>query len=157
MSTKSANDNSFRFITFLFERKDNRAMLAHLRRGLGERMGHPDMYPYVVPFLPEQKNLFEAYFQLASWVGMHPMFSDKPVTMGSVFRQLPENDSRDKRFKALLDAQGEQFYYHQRQAISLAKAHDVAVNYHHLLKDMLNWSHPERFVQLQWARDFWAD
>jgi len=144
-------------IDFLQNNKDDRTMLAHLRRGLGKRSGHPDMYPYVVPFLPEQKYLFEPYFQLASWVGMHPMFSDKPLTMGSVFRQFPENDSRDKRFKALLDSQGEQFYYHLRQAIALAKAHEKPVNYRRLLKDMLYWSRPEKFVQLQWAKDFWAD
>ena len=44
------------YITYLLSLKENRGALAALRRGLGRPPGTaPEMYPYVVPWLPEDR------------------------------------------------------------------------------------------------------
>ena len=65
------------------------------------------------------------------------------------------SESLEKRFVALLNCHGDDLPNHLRQAVSLLKAKDVAVNWHQLLRDVLYWDHEARFVQQQWAREFW--
>jgi len=148
---------SYPLIDYLYEHKENRAMLANLRRCLGKVRGDVAAYPYVVPFLPKKNFTDHIYFSVAGLFGLHPeSTSDQTQTIGKAFAQLSDTDSRNKRFKALLDAEGGAFLYHLRQAISLLKSHEIKINYQLLLHDMLYWDHPERFIQLQWARDFWG-
>ncbi|MCP4668868.1 MAG: type I-E CRISPR-associated protein Cse2/CasB [Deltaproteobacteria bacterium] len=150
-----------KFTKFLEELKTDRAALAKLRRGLGKTSRNVeipvDMFPYVVPFLPKKREMQQIYFLIASLFGFHwETTDDSNWTMGKVFRRLPENDTREKRFKALLSAEGEALHYHLRQAISLAKSKEVPINYGLLLRHLYGWSHPDRWVQLRWAKDFWV-
>ncbi len=143
----------------LREKKD-RAALAKLRRGLGKRMGTPQMYPYVVPYLPDFPQEQERYFLIASLFALHPEKSPRGVSIGKVFRRIWEesnrSDSIEKRFTTLLSADTEDIGGYLRHAISLAKSREVPVDYHRLLSDLNYWSHPDRFVQLAWAKDFWG-
>lgn len=142
----------------LRDRKD-RATLAKLRRGLGKRMGRPEMYPYVVPFLPPNEWQHENYFLIASLFAFHPDPAPRGGTMGTVFRHIgegQESESLEKRFIHLLSADPEDVGESLRHAISLAKNKRVAVDYHQLLFDLNSWGHPDRFVQLRWAKDFWG-
>jgi CRISPR system Cascade subunit CasB len=150
-------DNSFiSNLELLRERKD-RGALAKLRRGLGKMMGDVDMYPYVVPFLPNDKSKHHFYFLAASLFAMHPLPNNgKNQSMGEVFSQFNKCDSTEKRFKALLNADEKDLHYHLRQAISMAKSKNISIDYHRLFRDLSNWTHPDRFVQLEWARDYWA-
>lgn len=148
---------TYPLIDYLYEHKENRAMLANLRRCLGKLNGDIAAYPYVVPFLPKQKFSDQIYFNVAGLFGLYPEFTHQELTIGKAFTKLSDTDSRNKRFKALLDAEGAAFYYHLRQAVSLLKSHEIKINFQLLLRDMLYWDHPERFVQLQWARDFWGE
>lgn len=147
------------FVTFLEslrDRKDTGAM-AKLRRGLGKKSGDVEMYPYVMPFMPQNGFGGEIYFLVGSLFALHP---DRPLargySMGSVFRKIEYSDSTEKRFKALLDADEDDLAYHLRQAVSLAKSQNVTIDYHKLFFDLKNWTHPEKFVQRNWAMDFWA-
>lgn len=148
------------FIVFLESLRKDRGALAKLKRGLGKSMGDVEMYPYVVPFLPtEYTNKHHLYFLIATLFGLHPDATNvRNQSMGSVFLQLgkPENDSLQKRFKALLNAEEEDLQHHLRQAVSLAKNKNVPIDYHRLFKDLLGWTHPDRHVQLQWAKDYWT-
>ena len=71
MSEKDEN-----FITFLMKlvKDDNRAALAHLRRGLGKKAGTTmEMFPYIAPFIQSSyRNEENAYFLVASLVGLYP-------------------------------------------------------------------------------------
>ena len=137
----------------------DRAALAKLRRGLGKKMGTPEMYPYVVPFLPSTEWQHENYFLIASLFAFHPDPAPRGGTMGAVFRQVGEgskSESLEKRFIHLMSADSEDVGESLRHAISLARSKRVAVNYHQLLFDLNFWSHPDRFVQLRWAKDFWG-
>jgi len=146
------------FIDYLIERKNDRAMLAALRRCMVETHGDVRSYPYVVPFLPKDKYKHASYFLIAMLFGLHPDHTNKKHwTIGKAFRQLAKTDSRDKRFKALLDADGEQFSYHLQQAISLLQSREIKVNYYQLFKDIQGWTHSDRYVQFKWAEDFWVE
>lgn len=136
---------------------DDRGALAKLRRGVGKRMGSPEMYPYVVPFLPDSAQDRELYFLVASLFAMHPNAASRGKSMGKVFQEMKDDsESIEKRFVNLLSADSEDIGGHLRHAVSLAKSKGVAVDYHRLLYDLRYWTHPDRFVQLQWAKDFWV-
>ena len=78
--------------------------------------------------------------------------------MGTVFRHLGEDlksESLEKRFIHLMSADSEDVGESLRHAVSLARSKKVAVDYHQLLYDLNFWGHPDRFVQLRWAKDFW--
>ena len=138
---------------------NDRAALAKLRRGLGKKMGTPEMYPYVIPFLPSNEWQHQTYFLIASLFALHPEPSPRGWTMGTVFRRIDEgsnSESVKKRFFHLLSADGEDVGEYLRHAISLAKSKNVGVDYHQLLYDLSFWDHPDRFVQIRWAKDYWG-
>jgi CRISPR system Cascade subunit CasB len=139
--------------------RDDRAAMAKLRRGLGKRMGTPDMYPYVVRFLPEAQWMQEIYFLIAALFSLHPEPAPWTRSLGAVFRAvqgLEPTDSIEKRFVRLLEADSEDVGFHLKQAISLAKAKGIAISFHRLMFDLLNWNHEGQFVQLTWAKDYWT-
>ena len=63
----------------------------------------------------------------------------------------------DRRVEVLLDADREQLPFRLRQAIRFLDSKRVAVNWPRLLKDLLAWGHPKRYVQENWARDYFAN
>ncbi len=149
------------FVAWLERLRDenDRAALAKLRRGLGKQMGTPEMYPFVVPFMPDNRRGREHYFLIASLFAAHPDPAPPERSMGSVFKAIKgqmESESIEKRFVQLLSADIEDVGKYLRHAVSLARSKGVAVNYHRLLSDLRYWEHRDRFVQLQWARDFWG-
>jgi CRISPR system Cascade subunit CasB len=136
---------------------NNRAALAQLRRGLGKKEGTAEMYRYVVPFLdPEKKYGTEQFFLIASLFALHPK-PTRGVSMGKVFRAMAEKSaSVEKRFEQLLSVDADDLDGHLRQAVSLAKSKGVSIDFHQLFIDLKGWGHPDRYVQLRWARDFWG-
>lgn len=62
----------------------------------------------------------------------------------------------DRRMEILLDADREQLPFRLRQAIRFLYSKRVPVNWPRLLKDLLAWGHPKRYVQENWARDYFA-
>lgn len=153
-----------RFITYLEslrEREDRRAALAALRRGLGRPPGTvAEMYPYVVPWLPDDAPWKErAYYLIASLFAYHPA-PGGTGNMGHHFAQAcdPQGDNTavERRFTALLAAHPDDLDFYLRQAVSFLKSKEVPVNWHQLLSDLLAWGHPDRYVQQRWARAFWG-
>jgi len=150
----------YAFISYLEKLRDakDRAALARLRRGLGKKMGTPEMFPYVVPFLPKGRQQQERYFLIAALFAMHPEPAPAGVTMGSVFNRMwGGQKSMERRFANLLSADSEDIGDNLRRAVSLAKSKGQSVDYHQLLYDLSYWDHPDRFIQLAWARDFWRN
>jgi CRISPR system Cascade subunit CasB len=155
---KSKESSFVKSLEKLYADKD-RAALAKLRRGLGRRGGTPEMYRYVVPYFdPERSYDTERYFLIASLFALHPESAASGTSMGRVFRSMKEEkiSSVEKRFENLLSVDAEDLAGHLRQAVSLAKSKGMRVDFHQLFFDIKNWNHPERFVQFQWARDFWG-
>lgn len=150
------------FISYLGQLRDrqDRAALAALRRGLGKDPGEaPEMFRYVVPWLPAEGWADRRYFTTAALFAMHPEEGGSG-NMGDHFAKVRAATSSDeaveRRFTALLSAHSDDLPYHLRQAVSLCHARGVPVNWDQLFKDMAGWEWASHSVQRQWARSFWG-
>lgn len=155
MATSESID---RFVTHLegLARREDRGALAKLRRGAGRALGGAvDTLPLIVPFLPSDDRTAGSYFVVASLFGLHPE-SGGSGNFGDAFRRLGDHESAQKRFVALLNAHADDVAEHLRRAVALARSANVAIDYRRLLRDLTHWSHPDRFVQLAWARSYWG-
>ena len=141
-------------VTFLIDHTDDRAMRAALRRGLGNPEGHPAMYPYVVPFLGRAKEDMWCYFTVAALFGVFPEH-EEGIGFGKALGKLERNDSLQKRFTWLLDATIEELPMRLKSMVSLLKSKNIGFDYYRLFKDLGYWDHPNHFVQLNWAKDFY--
>lgn len=147
------------------EKRQDRAALAHLRRGLGKPPKTVmEMYPYLGQFLSHEPNhRYEtAIFVVAALFAYYPDAPGNVGNLGASIRQLKDDsDSKsiEKRFVALLNAEAEDLPYYLRQMIGLLKSgqKQIAVNWNQLFKDVKNWNSDERFVQNAWARSFWGN
>jgi len=157
-----AESKQYPFILYLEAHIKDRAMLAALRRGLGQPPGSaPDMFPYVVPFVL-QWNESDLYL-VASLFGLHPSLSTtgnigthiKDFSRAKHFKRVDDDEATKRRFIQLLRYNRDALDTPFRQQISLLKSQNVAVNWHQLLYDLHYWDHADRFVQRQWAFAFW--
>lgn len=69
-----------------------------------------------------------------------------------------DSDSLDIRVRGLLDCrlnEGDGVLAHRlRQMVKLANSKSIPVDWECLLKELLSWEHPERWVQKKWARSY---
>jgi CRISPR system Cascade subunit CasB len=136
--------------------REERGALAALRRGAGSPPGTvPDMYPHILPWVPRHRWLEDSAYVTGSLFALHPQprgFGN----MGKAFSMVPkQSDSLEKRFVALLNSHRDDLPHYLRQAVSLLKSSEIPVDWRQLLHDILHWEHESRFVQQQWAREFW--
>jgi CRISPR system Cascade subunit CasB len=140
---------------------EDRAALARLRRGLGKEPGTvADMHGLVLPWLPAglPRRHEDACYLVAALFASHPQ-AGGAGTLGQSFARLAgatESDSVERRFVALLNCHEDELPALLRHAVSLLKSKEVPVNWRQLLYDVQHWSHPDRYVQRDWARDFWG-
>jgi len=152
-----------RLIRYLknLEKRQNRAALANLRRGLGKPpKTSMEMYPYLGQFLShETKPHYEnAVFIVAALFAYYPDAPGNAGNLGASLRQLKDDsDSIEKRFVALLNAEIEDLPYYLRQIVGLLKSKEIAVNWQTLFEDVQLWSNHNRRVQTRWARSFWGN
>ncbi len=147
-----------RFVDHLegLERREDRGALAKLRRGVGRRPGEAvESLPLIVPFLPFDDRQADAFFCVAALFGLHPEPGGRG-NFGDVFRGLGEHESAQKRFVALLNCHEDELGEHLRHAVTLARFKNVPIDFRQLLRDLTYWTHPERFVQLEWAKAYWG-
>ncbi len=161
-----ANDEKqieFQFVNYLerLNQNDNKAALATLRKAAGKPPGSiMDVYPTIVPWLREDAKPWEerTAFTIAPLFALHPKPGGKG-NMGYTFNRIKiqtNSESTEGRFVALLNCHPDDLYKHLRHAISLAKSKDISINWHQLYYDMQQWSHPDGFIQKQWAKSFWS-
>jgi len=155
-----------RFVEYLVEHADDRAMLAALRRGLGQPPGAvPEVSKYVQPWLGRDSSISteRGYYTIAPLFALHPAEGNSG-NMGSHMAMLaePESDppsSVERRFMLLLSADADDLPEYLRQAVSLLKSKDVPINWQQLLTDVLAWNRrderPRLRVRRQWSREFW--
>jgi len=150
------------FIRYLDSLREDRAALAALRRGLGQPPGTvADMYRYVVPWLSDDTPRWReaAFYTVAALFAYHPQ-SGGSGNMGRHFARarglLGDDTAIERRFTVLLSAHADDLPFGLRQAVSFLKSKEVPVNWQQLLADILNWRHPDGFVQRRWARGFWG-
>ena len=154
------------FISYLESvlKRDDRAILADLRRGLGKEPGTVmEMFPHIARFVQTKYRGEEnAYFLVASLFALYPTSSwashENYNNLGKSLSFLKEeSDSIEKRFLALLNSDEEDLPNHLRQIISLLKSNDKLINWLQLLKDIKAWKHEDKYVQRNWAKGFWGN
>ncbi|HID33062.1 MAG TPA: type I-E CRISPR-associated protein Cse2/CasB, partial [Anaerolineae bacterium] len=104
-----SNNQLHPFIAYLYAlaQREDRQALAHLRRGLGKKPGAaPEMFPYIVPWLPSPLYPQEekAYYAIASLFALHPAIVANG-NMGDHMAATVEpgrEDAVERRFVALL-------------------------------------------------------
>ena len=148
------------YLQSLVERGDRRA-LAALRRGLGRPLGTvPEMYPYVVPWLPADPPLYKenAYYLIAALFGFAPA-STAAGNMGdhmAATRTKDNQEAVERRFVVLLSSAPDALDKYLIPCVSWLKSREVAVHWDQLLWDVLNWGRPDKRVQRRWAGAFWG-
>ena len=157
-------EKTYPFVEHLIaiNQREDRGALAALRRGLGQPPGTSyEMYPYVVPWLPNDAPRWreDAYFLTAALFAFHPL-AGGVGNVGTHFArargQDGDNTAIERRFSVLLATHPEELPDHLRQAISYLRAKDIPVNWHKLFTDIQQWGHHTGFVQREWARAFWG-
>jgi len=149
------------YLQALAERED-RGALAALRRGLGRPPGTvPDMYPYVIPWLPDNPHPSQevAYYLVAALFAFHPAstgLGDMGDHMAAA-RDGGNEDAVERRFTALLAAHPDDLPDYLRQAVSFLRSKDIPINWTRLLYDLQFWSHPDHGdrIRKRWATHFW--
>ncbi len=111
---------------------------------------------------PRQDDIF---FLIAT---LFPLVPHRATTgnLGASLRQVRlvrstsdnQMNSLDRRFQALLDSDREQLRFRLGQAVRLiaAERDQATLNWEQLLRDVLQWEHPDHYVQLRWARDYFV-
>jgi CRISPR system Cascade subunit CasB len=147
----------------------NRAVLAHLRRGLAHhRRGVDATLDYTlgrvgwlfrrVPESREDKLLRSAVCAagLFAWVKgdcSHVGNVNFGTAFGTGLNQ-DQKQQRERRFIDLLDTDADELPYKLRQAITLIVG--VGLDWVRLIWDLVRWSNEDRPVQKDWARGFWS-
>lgn len=137
---------------------------ARLKRAAGKTISEASGAAQLVFYrmLPEGVDVFqeETFFLLAT---LHPLTSPskKRASMGTALRSLrPISDEAakafDRRVRRLLEADRARLPFLIRQSVHLLADHDQSIHWPTLLIDLLNWNSEKRFVQMRWARDYWA-
>jgi CRISPR system Cascade subunit CasB len=131
-----------------------RAAMAELRHGLEDPLR---IARHVAPYLEgvPEKNAPWLY-TLASLFAWHRRH-EKGLSLGKAFRALRDDSGgAERRFLALIAARPDQLEDHLRYAIRLLASKGIALDWHELTKDVLNWDRPDKGRQHRLARDFYG-
>jgi len=144
--------------------------LAMLRRGCGERDPVEGRCPWLVGLVHGAASeataflvasLLAQYSTADTRAGRHRIVGD----FGRTWRlAIAGNDSESirRRFNTLLDAEYDSrtgdgdLPYRLRQMVRYAASRGAGVDWPRLLADLRYWDHPDKPVQKQWARSFFA-
>jgi CRISPR system Cascade subunit CasB len=99
----------------------------------------------------------ETYFLVAT---LYPLAEGGGTgNLGGALHQVrdPQNHKGlDRRVEVLLDSDATQLPFRLRQAVKFCRSNRVHVDWQRLLEDLLRWNRPNRPVQKQWARGYFA-
>jgi CRISPR system Cascade subunit CasB len=157
------------FVDYLVSlaQRDDRAPMAALRRSLAS----PDGFAfgadrYIVQWLPKRPSAWRerCYYLVAGLFATHPhnwssadrVSSNFGVSFAKCSRDKEEvNESIERRFAGMLNADAEDLPVHLRHAVTLLRANEVPVDWAQLLGDLQQWNSDKRWVQRKWSRGFW--
>jgi len=158
-----------RFVEHLTRNRDDRALMASLRRGLAQT-NSAEVSRIVQPWLSEDSErwLEDAYYTIAPLFALHHEDVADDGNLGDHLRALaesmkpPSSDelprSVERRFMQLLVCGPNDLDDLLRQAVSLLRSKGIAVNWQQLLTDVLRWKHTDDqrdIVRREWSRRFW--
>lgn len=163
------SERELAFAAYLAEMARERRLgaLAALRRGLGKPPGQaPEMFPFVVPWLPAHAGWWEeqAYYLTASAFAAHQLSwpagdGRGPTNFGASMARLVakvESGGVEHRFVALLSCHRDDLPQHLAHLVSLLQSKEVPVDWAQLLHDVRQWGREDRAVQRAWAGAYWT-
>lgn len=141
---------------------------AQLKRHAGKMLSESTkVMPIFFRLLPYGVSRYdeEWYFLVAT---LYPLCEAKNEDEGKVnsfglsmrmarAKEKQSEDGFDRRFAALLDTDTNQVSFRLRQLIRLHKSADnTPVAWRALLNDLVQWTHPDRYIQEKWARHYYV-
>jgi CRISPR type I-E-associated protein CasB/Cse2 len=93
--------------------------------------------------------------------GLFATYPDAPPggSLGNAFRAMmgvrESSESLRQRFAALLDSELEDLAHPLFTTLTLLRSRRQPLDWERLLRDLLGWDHPDRYVQERLARDCW--
>jgi CRISPR system Cascade subunit CasB len=135
---------------------------AELKRALsGEERHIRNTYALVLPYLGDVKEWQQdVWILVAALSAYYPQeIRSEPRNFGSSCWGLDNsNDSggADRRFRALLDTSLTDIRSPLTNLVRQMKSKGIRVDYPQLLVDLLQWEHPNQYIQDRWARTFWG-
>jgi CRISPR system Cascade subunit CasB len=168
------------FINEVWERiEDDRGAIATLSRCLNrqpyyQRQAAQYVYPYLPDGIRKYQSVVARYvFAAALMAANHqqePKDAEQGTSFGGVCRFLKQklgdnSGGLDRRFQALLNADGEEVYRYLEMLAPLLRQHQVSCDWAKLLEDLRRWddedlntqSYKRENVRLRWARDYYKD
>ncbi|HBR14934.1 MAG TPA: type I-E CRISPR-associated protein Cse2/CasB [Candidatus Omnitrophica bacterium] len=135
---------------------------AVLKRSLAFDPGtYPPVFPYIEHRLKSDDGEWKrkVYYLVAGLWALH--WRDRSNDTGQslanacwiLYWANEQSPSIERRFITLIDADSEQLPYRLRQMVALLKEYEVDFN--NLSRDLLSWNHPDKFIQIRWAREFY--
>lgn len=133
---------------------------ARLKRAAGRPLGQDsDVLGLFYRLLPAGVGPWEeeTYYLVAT---LYPLVD--PAETGCLGKALAlarsDQNGRglDRRVETLLDSDESQLPVRLRHTLHFLQSSRVGVEWPRLLKDLLQWNHPERHVQKEWARRYYA-
>ncbi len=142
----------------------DRASLGRLRRGAGRPTGSvPEASSVVFPLLPAELRRpwdIDDCWLVATLFSLHPRAaaSTQAEDLGATLSRLDRQHvaGAERHLIAILGAPKEDLGSHLRRVVLLARSHEVAVDYHQLLRDLRWWNAEAAGVQRRWGLAFWA-
>jgi CRISPR system Cascade subunit CasB len=133
---------------------------ARLKRNSGKTLAEShDVLALFYGLLPAGVPVYqeEIYFLLATLFPLADGGAEHDLGT-SLFkaRNLKNAKGLDSRMENLLDADFAQLHFRLRQTIHFLHSCRVRVNWQQLLEDLLQWDHPDRYVQQRWARSYFG-
>lgn len=166
-------DHATRFVEGVM--KLDKGELAMLRRNVGNTLAEARGVAWIYRLIPDTVSSRDAevYFLVATLIALSMSGSraeklDKNSNytprlqsgFGVSLRLLRSNANQeaiDRRFGILLDSTDfETLAFRLRQIVKLVLSKEVGVHWARLLQDLLRWNHPDKYVQKQWARDYYT-
>lgn len=98
------------------------------------------------------------YFLVAALFAVHPCRAEGG-NMGHTCAELRSHRKGagvEGRFARVLGARDSDLWRHLLALVVLAREAGVPVDWARLAADLRHWDHPRRYVQMDWARAFWA-
>ncbi len=71
-------------------------------------------------------------------------------------RDPKNNKGLDRRVEILLDSEAAQLSFHLRQTVHFLHSKRVRISWGSLLEDLIQWTHPDRYIQQRWARSYFT-
>jgi CRISPR type I-E-associated protein CasB/Cse2 len=150
------------FIQYLVSHREDKAMMADLRRGFSLSMEYR-AWPYIASWcdITDEKER-RAYVTVGAGFGLIGETSEKG-NMGSVFLEIVRGSEKNRKRMESFDARfrrclfldsSEELCPFIAGIIRAAKHREVKINFHQLLIDLIEWGEK---VKVRWASNFWGE